>query len=220
MRQATAWTAGVVAGQAGAMLRNLVLIIVDLVVMLFALFFLFRDGDAIMAALRLALPFESEQSERMIAQAGQLVQASVIAGFVVAALQGALGGITFALLGLGAPVFWGVVMGFAALLPIGAGVVWLPAAVWLLSTGSVGRGVALMAVGIGVVGLVDNVLRPLLLGARTQLNGLLVFVSLLGGIGAFGFVGLVLGPVIMAITIGLFDAYTKDQRTASPGDRG
>ena len=220
VQQATTWIAGVVAGQAGAMLRNLVRIIADLVVMLFALFFLFRDGDAIMAALRRALPFESEQSERMIAEAGELVQASVIAGFVVAALQGALGGITFALLGLGAPVFWGVIMAFAALLPLGAGVIWLPAAVWLLSTGSVGRGVALMAVGVGVVGLVDNVLRPLLLSGRTQLNGLLVFVSLLGGISAFGFIGLVLGPVIMAMTIGMFDAYTKDRRTASPGERG
>lgn len=220
VQQATGWIAGLVAGQAGAVLRNLVVIIVDLVVMLFALFFFFRDGEAIMAVLRQALPFESEQSERMITQAGELIHASVFAGFVVAALQGALGGITFALLGLGAPVFWGVVMAFAALLPVGAGVVWLPAAIWLLLTGSVGRGVTLMAVGAGAIGLVDNVLRPMLLGARTQLNGLLVFVSLLGGISAFGFLGLVLGPVIMATTIGMFDAYTKNRRTISRSARG
>src|SRR6185295_17659194 len=119
IQQGTAWFAGFVAGQAGAILRNLVIIIVDLIVMLFALFFFFRDGDAIMAVLRRALPFEAEQSERMIAQAGDLIQASVIAGFVVAALQGTLGGITFAALGLSAPVFWGVVMAFFSLLPIG-----------------------------------------------------------------------------------------------------
>jgi predicted PurR-regulated permease PerM len=213
VRQGTAWIAGLVAGQAGAVLRNLVLIIVDLIVMLFAVFFFFRDGDEIMAVLRRALPFEAEQSERMIAQAGDLIHASVIAGFVVAALQGALGGITFALLGLGAPVFWGVVMAFFSLLPIGAGIVWVPAATWLLLTGSVGRGVALIVVGVFVIGLVDNFLRPLLLSGRTRLNGLLVFVSLLGGISAFGFLGLVLGPVIMATTIGMFDAYTKDRRT-------
>jgi predicted PurR-regulated permease PerM len=220
VRQGTAWIAGLVAGQAGAVLRNLVLIIVDLIVMLFAVFFFFRDGDEIMAVLRRALPFEAEQSERMITQAGDLIQASVIAGFVVAGLQGALGGITFALLGLGAPVFWGVVMAFFSLLPIGAGIVWLPAAAWLLLTGSVGRGVMLIVVGVFVIGLVDNFLRPLLLSGRTQLNGLLVFVSLLGGISAFGFLGLVMGPVIMATTIGMFDAYTKDRRTNPRSMRG
>ena len=144
----------------------------------------------------------------------------MIAGFVVAALQGALGGIAFALLGLSAPVFWGVVMAFFALLPIGAGIVWLPTAVWLLFTGSVGRGVILIVVGVGVIGLVDNFLRPMLLSGRTQLNGLLIFVSLLGGISAFGFLGLVMGPVIMATTIGMFDAYTKDRRTAPRSARG
>jgi predicted PurR-regulated permease PerM len=105
-------------------------------------------------------------------------------------------------------------MAFFALLPIGAGIVWLPAAIWLLFTGSVGRGVTLIVVGAALIGLIDNFLRPMLLSGRTQLNGLLVFVSLLGGIGAFGFVGLVLGPVIMATTIGMFDAYTKDRRTS------
>jgi predicted PurR-regulated permease PerM len=219
VQQASAWIAGLVAAQAGAVLRNLVLIIVDVIVMLFALFFFFRDGDAIMAALRRALPFESGQSERMIAQATELIHASVIAGFVVATLQGVCGAMTFALLGLGAPVFWGVVMAFFALLPIGAGIVWLPAAIWLLLTGSVGRGVTLIVVGAALIGLIDNFLRPMLLSGRTQLNGLLVFVSLLGGIGAFGFVGLVLGPVIMATTIGMFDAYTKDRRT-SPRSAG
>ena len=215
VKQGTASVAGFVAGRAGAILRNLVLIIVDLIVTLFAVYFFFRDGDAIMAALRRALPFDAEQSERMIAQATELIRASVIAGFTVAGLQGALGGITFAALGVGAPVFWGVVMAFFALLPIGAGIVWLPVAVWLMLSGNVARGVTLLAIGAGVIGLVDNVLRPAMLSGRTQLNGLLVFVSLLGGIGAFGFVGLVLGPVIMATAIGMLDAYTKDRRTAS-----
>ena len=196
-------------------MRNLVTIIVDLVVMLFAVFFFFRDGDEIMAALRRALPFEPEQSERMICRGERAHSCQRVAGFIVAAVQGALGGITFALLGFGAPVFWGVIMAFFALLPIGAGIVWLPVAIWLLLSGSVARGVTLIAIGAAVIGLVDNFLRPAMLSGRTQLNGLLVFVSLLGGIGAFGFVGLVLGPVIMATAIGMLDAYTKDRRTAA-----
>jgi predicted PurR-regulated permease PerM len=190
-------------------------LIVDLVVTLFAVFFFFRDGDAIMAAVRRALPFEAEQSEQMITQASDLIQASVAAGLSVAVIQGALGGITFALLGLGAAVFWGVVMAFFALLPIGAWIVWAPAAVWLMLSGSVGRGITLLAIGAGVIGLVDNFLRPALLSGRTQLNGLLVFVSLLGGIAAFGFLGLVIGPVIMATAITMLDAYTKDRRAAA-----
>jgi predicted PurR-regulated permease PerM len=213
IRQGTARMTGLVAGGAGAVLRNVVTIIIDLVVMLFALFFFFRDGDAMMAVLRRMLPFEAEQSERMIAQARDLIHASVAAGFTVAALQGALGGVAFAMLGLGAPVFWGVVMAFFALLPVGAGIVWAPAAIWLLLSGSVGRGVTLVIVGVAVIGLVDNVLRPALLSGRTQLNGLLVFVSLIGGLSAFGLLGLVLGPVIMATTIGMLDAYSKDGGT-------
>lgn len=217
VKQGSTALAGVIASQAGVLLRNLVLFLVDLVVMLFAVFFFFRDGDRMMAAIRRILPFRAEFRDLMIAQANELIQASVIAGLVVAAVQGALGGLTFALLGLGAPVFWGVMMAFFALLPVaGAWVIWGPAAVWLLLTGSVGRGVALLVLGACVVGLADNFLRPILVSGRTQLNGLLVFVSLLGGVVAFGLVGLVLGPVVMATTIGLLEAYAVDRRD---GDR-
>ena len=181
--------------------------------MLFAVFLFFRDGDEIMAGLRRILPFRPDFRELMIVQARELIQASVIAGLIVAAVQGALGGITFALLGLGAPVFWGVMMAFFALLPIaGAWVIWGPAAIWLLLTGSTGRAIALIIIGTCVVGLVDNFLRPALVSGRTQLNGLLIFVSLLGGVAAFGLIGLVLGPVVMATAIGLLEAYAVERR--------
>jgi predicted PurR-regulated permease PerM len=214
IKQGTANIAGFVAGQAGALLRNAVVLVVDLVITLFATFFFFRDGAAILGAVRRVLPFESEQTERMIEEARDLIHASVTAGLSVAIVQGTLGGIMFAALGLGSPVFWGVVMTFFALLPIGAGIVWGPAAVWLMLSGSVARGVTLVVVGAGIIGLVDNVLRPALLSERTQLNGLLVLVSLLGGIAAFGFLGLVLGPVIMAMAVGVLKAYTKGRHIA------
>jgi predicted PurR-regulated permease PerM len=213
VRQSTTGVAGAVAGQAGVLLRNLVLVIVDLAITLFAVFFFFRDGDGIMAAVRRMLPFGAEQSDRMIREARDLIEASVTAGLVVAVVQGALGGLTFALLGLDAPVFWGVIMAFFALLPIaGSWLIWGPTAVWLLLTGSVGRGITLIVVGVAIIGLADNFLRPMLLSGRTQMNGLLVFISLLGGIAAFGFLGLVLGPIVVATVIGMFDAYTKDRR--------
>jgi predicted PurR-regulated permease PerM len=212
VRRGTAWLAGFVAARAGEVLRNVAVFVIDLVVTLFAVFFFFRDGPAMINALRRILPFEKQHRERMIKVADELVRATISSGLIVAAVQGFIGGVTFAVLGLGAPVFWGVMMAFFALLPVaGAWVVWTPAAIWLLLSGSVGRGIALIAIGAGVVGLVDNVLRPALLSGRTQLSGLLVFVSLLGGMAAFGLLGLVLGPIVMATAIGLFDAYTSPE---------
>jgi predicted PurR-regulated permease PerM len=216
IKQGTSWLAGVVANGAGAMVKNFVVLVVDLVVMLFALFFFFRDGDAIMRVVRRVLPFDPSFRERRIAEAADLVRASISAGLVVALVQGSIGGITFAGLGIGAPIFWGVMMAFFALLPLGAGVVWAPVAAWLLLTGQVGRGIVLMAIGAGVIGLADNVLRPILLSGRSQMNGLLILISLLGGLAAFGLLGLVLGPIIMATTISLVDAYATEHKKSEP----
>lgn len=216
IKRSTAQAAGIIANSAGALFKNVVLMIVDLIVMLFALFFFFRDGDAVMRRIRQVLPFDESFRERRITEATNLIRASISSGLMVALVQGAIGGITFALLGLGGPVFWGVVMAFFSLLPLGAWIVWAPVAVWLLLTGEIGRGITLMALGAGVISLVDNVLRPFLLSGRTQMNGLLVFVSLLGGMAAFGLLGLVLGPIIMATTISFVDAYATERRDGEP----
>jgi len=114
------------------------MMIANMAISLFVMFFFFRDGDIIMDRLRRMLPFEASFSERQIAKTGDLIRASISATFVVAITQGALGGIAFALLGLGAPIFWGVMMVFFALLPLGSGVVWLPVATWLIMTGHTG----------------------------------------------------------------------------------
>ena len=212
LKTGTAWLGGVVANSAGVLLKNIVVVIVNLVIMLFALFFFFRDGDAIMNRVRRILPFEPSFRDRRIAEASDLVRASISAGLVVAIVQGAVGGVAFAVLGLGAPIFWGVMMAFFALLPLGAWVIWAPVAGWLLLTGQIGRAIALIAIGAGVVGLIDNILRPILLSGRSKMNGLLVFISLLGGIAAFGLIGLVLGPIIMATTISFVDAYATERR--------
>jgi predicted PurR-regulated permease PerM len=191
-------------------------VIIDVVIMVFALFFFFRDGDAIMRRLRQALPFDEAFRERRIAETGELIRASVSASLAVAFVQGTIGGIAFGVLGLGAPIFWGVMMVFFALLPLGAWVIWGPAVVWLLVTGQVARGLALILIGAGV-GVIDNLLRPILLSGRTEMNGLLTFISLLGGLAAFGLLGLVLGPVIMATTISFVDAYASERRESEPG---
>jgi predicted PurR-regulated permease PerM len=212
LKQATEWLGGIVATGAGVLLRNFVVLVVDLVIMLFALFFFFRDGDAIMNRVRRVLPFDPAFRDRRISEAADLIRASISAGLAVGMVQGAIGGLAFAVLGLGAPIFWGVMMAFFALLPLGAWVIWGPVAGWLLLTGQIGRGIALIAMGAGVVGIIDNILRPILLSGRTQMNGLLVFISLLGGLAAFGLLGLVLGPIIMATTISFVDAYATERR--------
>jgi predicted PurR-regulated permease PerM len=217
-KMATSRIAGFLAEGAGILFKNIVVVIVNVIIMLFALFFFFRDGDVIMGRLRRVLPFDPSFREGRIRETADLIRASISSGIVVALVQGAIGAITFAVLGLGAPIFWGVTMAFFSLLPLGAWIVWMPVAIWLLLTGEVARGIALMAIGAGGISLIDNFLRPILLAGRTEMNGLLVFISLLGGIAAFGLIGLVLGPVIMAAAISFVDAYATERREVTVPD--
>jgi len=206
------WLTGHIAVAAGDVLKNVISMIVHLVISIFAMFFFFRDGDFIMEKVRRILPFDASFSESQIQKTTRLVRASISAIFAIAIVQGTLGGITFAFLGLSAPIFWGVMLAFFALFPFGGGVVWVPIAIWFILTGHLGRGLILIAVGGGVIGMVDNFLRPYILSGRAEMNGLLVFISLLGGLAAFGFVGLVLGPIILAFAAGFLDAYATERR--------
>jgi predicted PurR-regulated permease PerM len=198
------------APRAGAVVADLFATIGTLFAMLFALFFLMRDGDVIGRELRTLLPLPPAQSERVIRGTRNLVIASVGAGILVAIAQGTIGGVAFWLLGLGAPAFWGVVMAFCSLIPVvGAALVWVPASLWLLLSGSVGKGIAMVVIGALGISMADNVLRPLLLSGSTQVNGLIIFFGLLGGVAAFGFIGLVLGPVILVVTGNLLRMFAR-----------
>jgi predicted PurR-regulated permease PerM len=213
LREIATRISGTIAEQATAVVKNLAIFIVSFVTMLFAVFFFFRDTRTIVDTIRRLLPFEEERREQILGQAHDLIFATIVSGLIVAAVQGLLGGVAFAVLGLGEPVFWGVMMAFFSLLPIvGAWVIWAPASIWLAITGHLTAGLILAGVGAGVVGLVDNFLRPALLAGRAELNGLLIFVGLLGGVTVFGLLGLVLGPVILATVAILFDAYTLPRR--------
>jgi len=207
------------AAKVGAVVRNIVVFVFELFVMLFALFYFFRDADAVLDRFRLFLPFEEDTRERMLAEARELIFASVTTSLVIAAVQGLLCGGAFAIVGLGSAVFWGVLMAFLSLLPVvGAWPVWIPAAIWLFSTGHAGRAVILIGICGGVASTIDNILRPLILGGRSSLNGLLVFISVLGGIAVFGVLGIVLGPIVVATAVGIVDVYSgKDAPRRSPG---
>jgi predicted PurR-regulated permease PerM len=197
------------APRAGAVVADVFATIGSLVIMLFALFFMLRDGDRLADKVRSLLPLPTDERDRLMRDARDLVVASVGAGMVVAAVQGAIGGVTFWLLGLHAPVFWAVVIAFVSIIPVvGAALVWLPAAIWLLLSGEIGRGVILILVGALGISMADNVIRPLLLAGRTSVSGLVVFFGLLGGMAAFGFVGIVLGPIILVVTGSLLKLFT------------
>ena len=195
------------AAQAGAILQNMSIFLFKLLVSLFALFFFLRDSKALGIAIRQILPFETRRKEQLISLTRDLVFASTTTTLMVALAQGIAGGIGFAVLDIQAPVFWGVMMGFCALVPVlGTALVWLPAAAWLILTGNWIRGVILIGIGVGIVGMLDNLLRPALMSGRSSMNGLLIFISLLGGVAAFGFIGLVLGPVVAALVMSLLQS--------------
>jgi len=197
------------ASEVGSVLRNIVVFLFELFVMLFALFYFLRDSDSILARFRLFLPFEEAMRERMLEEARELIFASVTTSLVIAAVQAIICGGAFAVVGLGSPVFWGVLMGFLSLLPVvGAWPVWIPGAIWLFSTGHSGRGLLLIGICGGLGATIDNILRPVLLGGRASLNGLLVFISVLGGVATFGVLGIVLGPIVVATAVGILDVYS------------
>ncbi|MFK8328573.1 AI-2E family transporter [Pseudomonas sp. BJa5] len=170
--------------------------------MLYLLFFFLRDGAELARKVRTALPLAEQQKRRLQLKFNRVVRATVKGNLVVAVTQGALGGVIFGLLGIPGPLVWAVLMAFLSLLPaVGAGIVWAPVALYFLATGAIWQGVVLAAFGVFVIGLVDNLLRPILVGKDTKMPDYLVLISTLGGLAVFGLNGFVIGPLIAALFI-------------------
>ena len=200
--------AGFLAERLGTILRNIAAFIFDLFVMIFAMFYFFRDADQFIHGIRSILPFDAEHRDTLMSQTQELISASVTTSLILAAIQGAIGGLGFLSVGLPAPLFWGVAMAFFSLVPVvGSGLIFVPAALWLGFSGHWGRAMVLLVICAGVSAIVDNVLRPVLLGGRTELSALVIFISILGGVGLFGMLGLVLGPVLVAMAAGVLAVY-------------
>jgi predicted PurR-regulated permease PerM len=179
--------------------------VVQVFLVVFTLFYLFRDGDAIRHALYDVLPLERRQSRAVIDRTQEVIAASVYGKLVIAVIQAGLGGFIFWVLGLTSPLLWGVVMFLLCMIPTaGAFLVWAPAAVLLAVSGAWGKGLLLTAWGALVIGTIDNLLGPRLVGKRARLHELLIFFSVLGGLSVFGVLGIVLGPVTVALTQALF----------------
>ncbi|KQQ88489.1 AI-2E family transporter [Massilia sp. Leaf139] len=182
--------------------------LVGLFVMLYLLFFLLRDGQSLATRIKHAFPLGSKYKQRLFTNFTTVIRATVKGNVLVAAAQGALGGLIFWFLDVQAPLLWAVVMAFLSLLPaVGAAIVWAPVAIYFLVTGAVWQGVVLIAFGVIVIGLVDNVLRPVLVGKDTKMPDYLVLLSTIGGMALFGLNGFVIGPVIAALFIACWDLF-------------
>lgn len=209
------------AGQAFSIGQGTLDFIANLFVMLYLLFFLLRDEAELFARIKGAIPLRAEQQQGLLLKFTVVIRATVKGDLLVALLQGTLGGLIFWILGIDAPLLWAVVMAFVALLPVvGAGLIWGPVAIYFLATGAVWQGLGLIAYGTLVIGLVDNFLRPILVGKDTKMPNYVVLISTLGGIATFGLNGLVIGPVIAAMFIAAWDIFSASRLEAHHDDTG
>lgn len=191
-------------------------LILNSVITLFTLFFLFREGRSMRRRAAAILPLNGEQVERLFGGIENTIIGTVYGGLVVALVQGALTGLALWVFGIPSPVLWGVVAAFFALLPVvGTAAVWAPTAIYLLATGHWIQAVILAGWGAFVVGTIDNVLRPYLISGRVQMHTLLIFFAVFGGVNMFGFLGLFVGPVILAITVTLMSMLRDESRNWS-----
>lgn len=190
--------------------------------MLYVLFFFLRDGSQLVATLIRVLPLGDVRERRLLAKFAEVSLATIKGTLVVGIIQGALGAALFWVVGIPAPVFWGTLMTVLSVLPaVGPGLIWLPAAVILLGMGQLAKGIVLIAAGVLIIGLVDNVLRPILVGRETQMPDYLVLLATLGGLAVFGVSGFVIGPVIAAFFLVVWDMFAHEhgERTMTHDER-
>lgn len=201
-----------VATQAFSFGQNTLDFVISFFIMLYLLFFFLRDGADLARRIRNAVPMEEHQKLQLQLKFNRVVRATVKGNILMAIAQGALGGIIFWVLGIPSVLLWAVSMAFMSLLPaVGAGVVWVPVMIWLLATGQVWQGVVLGLFGTFVIGMVDNVMRPVLVGKDTKMPDYLVLLSTLGGLAVFGINGFVIGPLIAALFMSTWGLFTTDR---------
>ena len=186
--------------------------------MLYLLFFFLRDGPRILDALIRALPLGDQRERHLFERFAEVSRATIKGTLVVGIVQGTIGGVAFAVLGISAPVLWGTVMALLSILPaVGTALVWLPAAIVLIVSGQVFGGIVLILIGVFVIGLVDNLLRPVLVGRDTQLPDYVILLSTLGGLAGFGLAGIVIGPTIAAFFLSVWQM-AQEEFSAEPGE--
>ncbi|MGJ7580802.1 AI-2E family transporter [Variovorax sp. RHLX14] len=207
----------VVAAQALTIGQNTFDFLVSFFVMLYLLFFLLRDGAGLSAMIRNALPLARPHTHFLLNKFTTVIRATIKGNVAVAVAQGTIGGLAFWFLGVQGALLWAVLMAFLSLLPaVGAALIWGPVALYFLATGHIWQGAVLIFVGVFVIGLVDNILRPLLVGKDTQMPDYIVLMSTIGGMALFGINGFVIGPVIAALFMAVWSLFVASDEPGDP----
>ncbi len=217
LTSAMAAISGYIAARAVSIGQGTAQFLIGLGVMLYVLFFLFRDGQQLAASIVKASPLSPRHSRYVMGKFGEVVKATVKGNFIIGLIQGTIGGLTFWALGMQAPLLWGVVMTVLSLLPaVGAFLVWAPVAAYLMIVGEYVRGGILIAVGALVISMVDNLLRPALVGKDLRLPDYMVLISTLGGFALFGMNGFVIGPLIAALFVAVWSLRAGEHARRRP----
>ncbi len=196
-------------------LGNVVTAALDFVFMILSIFFLLGDGPELLEKVSSYMPLPKKQKDKLIKQMKDIVISTIYGGVTVAIVQGLIGGITFFILGIPSPVVWGLAMFITSFIPLlGTFVIWGPATVYLFFQGATLKGIILILVGIFVISMVDNILRPLIIRGKMKMPTLAIFFSILGGIKLFGFIGLIMGPLVLALFVSVVEIlrYTEEEQ--------
>ena len=193
------------------LLKNFSNIIINFFIMIFTMYYLFLEGQALVKQLMYISPLPDRYERRIIEHFGKVSAAAIKGTLITALSQGTAGGIGFWILGLSSPVLWGTVMAFFSLIPmVGTAIVWAPASLFLFATGHWIKGLILICWGGLFVAMIDNFLKPMLIESQTKLHPLLIFFSILGGIKVFGLLGIVLGPTVLAVFLTVLEIYKEE----------
>ncbi len=208
IKDAVATVSKIIGAKATSVLADITKTLFQFILTLFAMFFFFRDGDKIVAYLKRLTPLEPDNINITYSYLKEVIEGTMYGGVAMAIIQGALGGILFAIMGIDSAVFWGAIMAFLAFLPlIGPFLIYIPAGLYLILSGSIIKGIIIIAIGTIVISQIDNFVRPMLFRGKTKMHTLLLFFSIMGGIVAFGLVGVVLGPLVTAIFLTLLKIF-------------
>jgi len=205
-------------GYSTAVIKNLFLLVIKLALMVITLFFLYRDGESFLGRVLSVLPLREGDAGKLLDTVKRVLSAVIYGIFLTCLVQGILGGIGFWFSGLPSPIVFGALMTVTALIPgVGTALVWLPGALYLILQGEVLKGVILMAWGALVVGMIDNLIRPLFISGKAHLPILVIAIGVLGGIFSMGPLGVVAGPIILAVFMAVFDIYSQRVFPGEPG---
>jgi predicted PurR-regulated permease PerM len=194
---------------------NLIGLAVNFIFMIFSIFFMFKDGSTFLQKIRDYMPFSEEEKSLLAAQMRDIVISTIYGGVLVAIAQGIIGGIAFSVLGIPSPVLWGFAISIASFVPlIGSMAVWGPAVVYLFAHGAVANAFALFFIGLFGISMIDYLLRPIIIGSRTKMHVLVILFSVLGGIQLFGLIGLVMGPLVLAVFVSVIKIFRKVESNA------